>query len=55
MVYDSVWGGVTKAEMELIKSFDSVFRRYSPSHTAVYMDYDTHLNSHIHANQTFIL
>ncbi len=55
MVYDSVWGGVTKGEIELIKNFDGIFRRYSPVHTAVYLDYDTHFNSHINANQTFIL
>ena len=55
MVYDSVWGGVSKTEIEQILQFDGVFRRYSPAHTAVYLDYDTQLNTQIHANQTFIL
>ena len=55
MVYDSVWSGVTKAEIEQIQRFDGVFRRYAPVHTAVYLDYDTDLNTQIHANQTLIL
>ena len=55
IVYDSVWSGVTKAEIEQIQRFDGVFRGYSPAHTAVYLDYDTDLNTQIHANQTFIL
>jgi len=55
MVYDSVCGGVTKAEIEQIQRFDGFFRRYSPAHTAIYLDYDTQLNTQIHANQTFIL
>lgn len=55
MVYDSILGGVSKAEIEQIQRFDDFFRRYSPMHTAVYLDYDTHLNAQIHANQTFIL
>lgn len=55
LVYDSIWGGVTTAEMEKIQRFDGVFRRYSPVHTAIYLDYDTQLNTQIHANQTFIL
>jgi len=55
MVYDSIWGGVTKVEMEQLQRFDDVFRRYSPAYTAVYIDFDTQLNSQIHANQTFIL
>jgi predicted ABC-type transport system involved in lysophospholipase L1 biosynthesis ATPase subunit len=55
MVYDSIWSGVTKAEIEQIRRFDGIFRHYSPAHTAVYLDYDTHLNNQIHANQTFIL
>jgi ABC-type proline/glycine betaine transport system ATPase subunit len=55
MVYDSVWSGVTKAEIEQIQRFDEIFRRYSPAHTAIYLDYDTQLNTQIHANQTFIL
>lgn len=55
MVYDSVWGGVTKVETEQIQRFDVIYRRYDPLHTAVYLDYDTQLNTQIHANQTFIL
>ena len=55
MVYDSVWNGVSKAEIEQIQRFEGCFRRYSPSHTAIYLDYDTHLNTQIHANKTFIL
>jgi ABC-type proline/glycine betaine transport system ATPase subunit len=55
MVYDSIWGGVSKAEIEQLQRFDDVFRRYSPAHTAIYLDYDTQLNTQIHANQTFIL
>lgn len=55
MVYDSIWSGVTKAEIEQIRQFDSIYRRYSPAYTAIYLDYDTHLNTQIHANQTFIL
>ena len=55
MVYDSVWGGVSKAETEQIQRFEGYFRRYSPAHTAIYLDYDTHLNTQIHANKTFIL
>lgn len=55
MVYDSVWGGVSKAEIEQIQRFDSFYRRYSPAYTAIYLDYDTQLNTQIHANKTFIL
>jgi ABC-type lipoprotein export system ATPase subunit len=55
IVYDSIWNGVSKAEIEQIQRFDSIFRRYSPTHTAIYLDYDTHLNTQIHANQTLIL
>lgn len=55
MVYDAILGGVSQAEMEKIRRFDEFFRRYSPVHTAVYLDYDTHLDAQIHANQTFIL
>lgn len=55
MVYDSVWSGVSKAEIEQIQRFESYYRRYSPAHTAIYLDYDTHLNTQIHANKTFIL
>lgn len=55
MVYDSIWGGVSRAEVEQIQRFEGFFRQYSPVHTAVYLDYDTHLNTQIHANQTFIL
>lgn len=55
MVYDSVWVGVSKAEVEQIQRFEGFYRRYSPEHTAVYLDFDTHLNTQIHANQTFIL
>lgn len=55
MVYDAILGGVSQAEMEKIRRFDDFFRRYSPAHTAVYLDYDTHLDAQIHANQTFIL
>lgn len=55
MVYDAILGGVSQAEMEKIRRFDDLFRRYSPAHTAVYLDYNTHLDDQIHANQTFIL
>ncbi|HEU0189423.1 MAG TPA: hypothetical protein VFQ97_05445 [Gallionella sp.] len=55
MVYDSIWGGLSRAEVEQIQRFEGFFRQYSPVHTAVYLDYDTHLNTQIHANQTFIL
>lgn len=55
IVYDSIWGGMPKAELEQVLRFDGFFRRYSPAYTAVYLDYDTHLNTEIHANQTFIL
>lgn len=55
MVYDSIWGGVSKAETGKIRRFDEIFRRYSPAYTAIYLDYDTDLNTQIHANQTFIL
>lgn len=55
MVYDSIWGGVSKAEIGKILRFDELFRSYSPAYTAIYLDYDTDLNTQIHANQTFIL
>lgn len=55
MVYDSIWGGMPKAETDQILRFDDFFRRYSPAYTAIYLDYDTQLNTQIHANQTFIL
>ncbi|MBI2287236.1 MAG: hypothetical protein HYU79_07385 [Nitrosomonadales bacterium] len=55
MIYDAILGGVSQTEMEKIRRFDEFFRRYSPAHTAVYLDYDTHLDAQIHANQTFIL
>jgi ABC-type lipoprotein export system ATPase subunit len=55
MVYDSIWGGMPKAETEQVLRFDDFFRRYSPAYTAIYLDYDTQLNTQIHANQTFIL
>jgi len=55
MVYDSIWDGVSKAEIEQIRRFDGFFRRYSPGHTAIYLDYDTHLNTEINAKETFIL
>lgn len=55
MVYDAILGGVSQAEMDKIRRFDDFFRRYSPAHTAIYLDYDTHLDAQIHANQTFIL
>lgn len=55
IVYDSIWSGVSKAEIEQIQRFDSIFRHYSPAHTAIYLDYDTHLNTQIHAKETFIL
>ena len=55
MVYDSIWGGVSKAEIGKILRFDELFRRYSPAYTAIYLDYDTDLNTQIHANQTFVL
>jgi len=55
IVYDSVWGGVSKAEIEQIQRFDGLFRRYSPFYTAVYLDFDTHLNTQIHVNKTFII
>lgn len=55
MVYDSVWGGVSKAEIEQLQRFDDIYRRYTPAHTAVYLDFDTQLNTQIHANQTFVL
>lgn len=55
MVYDSIWDGMPKAETEQVLRFDDFFRRYSPAYTAIYLDYDTQLNTQIHANQTFIL
>lgn len=55
MVYDSVWGGVSQAETEQIRRFDGLFRRYSPLYTAIYLDFDTHLNTQIHVNKTYIL
>ena len=55
MVYDSIWGGVSKAEVGKILRFDELFRRFSAAYTAIYLDYDTNLNTQIHANQTFIL
>lgn len=55
MVYDSVWGGVSKAEIEQIQRFDGLFRRYSQLYTAIYLDFDTDLNTQIHVNKTFIL
>lgn len=55
IVYDSIWNGVSKAEIEQIQRFDSIFRRHSPAHTAIYLDYDTNLNTQINANQTLIL
>jgi len=55
MVYDSIWGGMPKAEIEQIQRFDGFFRRYSPSYTAIFLDYDTNSNTQIHANKTFIL
>jgi len=55
MVYDSIWGGVTKAEIEQLQRFEGYYRRYVPNHTAVYIDYDTNLNTQIHADKTFIL
>ncbi|MDO8261949.1 MAG: hypothetical protein Q7T21_01855 [Gallionella sp.] len=55
MVYDSIWGDMPKAEIEQVQRFDGFFRRYSPAYTAIYLDYDTNLNTQIHANQTFIL
>ena len=55
IVYDSIWGGVSKAEIEQIRQFDEIYRRYFLVYTAIYLDYDTHLNTQIHANQTFIL
>lgn len=55
LVYDSIWGGVSKAEVVKILRFDELFRRISPAYTAIYLDYDTDLNTQIHAHQTFIL
>jgi len=55
MVYDSIWGDMPKAEIEQVRRFDGFFRRYFPAYTAIYLDYDTNLNTQIHANQTFIL
>lgn len=55
MIYDSIWVGVSKAEIGQIRRFDSLYRYYSPAHTAIYLDYDTHLDNEIHAKETFIL
>lgn len=57
MVYDSILGGVSKAERDKIRRFDDFFSAYFPVHTAIYLDYDTHLDDliQIHANKTFIL
>lgn len=55
MVYDSIWDSVSKAETEQIQRFDGFYGRYSPAHTAIYLDYDTHLITQIHAKETFIL
>ena len=55
MVYDSILEGVFKAEIEQVRRFDDFYRRYSPAHTAIYLDYDAHSNTHTNANQTFIL
>ena len=55
MVYDLILEGVFKAEIEQVRRFDDFYRRYSPAHTAIYLDYDTHSNTQTNANQTFIL
>lgn len=55
MVYDSIWGDMPKAEIEQVQRFDDFFRRYSPAYTAVYLDYDTNLNTQLNATKTFVL
>lgn len=55
MVYDSIWDGVSKAEIEQILRFDEYFRRYAPVHTAVFVGYDTQLDPLLHAHSTFTL
>lgn len=55
MVYDSIWDGVSRAEIDQIMRFDEYFRRYSPAHTAVFIGYDTQMNPQFNAHKTFIL
>ena len=55
MVYASVWHGVSLAEIRQIINFDGIFRRYVPACTSVFVDYDTHLDTALHAHQTFFL
>lgn len=55
MVYDSIWDGLSRAEIDRVRLFDEYFRRYSPAHTAVFVGYDTQLDQQFHAHTTFIL
>ncbi len=55
MVYASIWHGVSSAENQQIINFDEIFHRYVPACTAVLLDYDSHMNTSLHAHQTFFL
>ena len=55
IVYDSIWEGVSKTEIDRIMHFDEYFRHFSPTHTAVFVGYDTQLNLQFHPHSTFIL
>ncbi|MBK9160569.1 MAG: hypothetical protein IPM27_03210 [Nitrosomonadales bacterium] len=55
MVYDSIWDGVSMAEVEHIGHFDDYFRRHAPAHTAVFVGYDTQLNVAYSAHDTYRL
>ncbi len=55
MVYVSIWHGVAQAESRQINGFDQILRRYVPVCTSVFVDYDAHVDTPLHAHQTFYL
>lgn len=53
MVYDNLFEGLAREEVEVVLRFDSVFHRHYPFRTALYVDLDMPMLPDVHVPQAF--
>jgi len=55
MVYDSLFEGLTRAEVEQVLAFDRVFHLYFPFRTSIWVDLELPMLPEVAARETFLI
>lgn len=55
MVYDSLFEGLTRAEVEQVLAFDRVFHLYFPFRTSIWVDLELPMLPEVAARETFLM